>query len=143
MAAIRAELDPSDEPQYGERVPYLIAQGSPNEPQYKRARRPEDFLADRHLRLDCEYYIRNILIPPLGRIFNLLGADVESWYNKMPRPKWIAPPPFPKEPLTKKGRKNAQLRMTDYYKSSLCFLCGTETKKSESHQPICSPTSRL
>ena len=31
------------------------------------------------------YYISRVLIPPLERIFNLVGADVRSWFFDVPR----------------------------------------------------------
>jgi DNA polymerase zeta len=37
------------------------------------------------MRLDAEYYISKTLIPPLERIFNLVGANVRSWYEDMPK----------------------------------------------------------
>jgi DNA polymerase zeta len=37
------------------------------------------------MRLDAEYYITKTLIPPLERIFNLVGANVRSWYEDMPK----------------------------------------------------------
>lgn len=37
------------------------------------------------MRLDGEYYISKTLIPPLERIFNLVGANVRSWYENMPK----------------------------------------------------------
>ena len=37
------------------------------------------------MRLDAEYYISKTLIPPLERIFNLVGANVRSWYDDMPK----------------------------------------------------------
>ena len=37
------------------------------------------------MRLDAEYYISKTLIPPLERIFNLVGANVRSWYENMPK----------------------------------------------------------
>ena len=39
----------------------------------------------RDMRLDAEYYISKTLIPPLERIFNLVGANVRSWYDDMPK----------------------------------------------------------
>lgn len=33
------------------------------------------------------YYITRVLIPPLERIFNLVGADVRQWFAEMPRAK--------------------------------------------------------
>lgn len=35
--------------------------------------------------LDGHYYISRVLIPPLERIFNLVGADVRGWYDGMSR----------------------------------------------------------
>ena len=35
--------------------------------------------------LDAEYYISRTLIPPLERIFNLVGANVRQWYDEMPK----------------------------------------------------------
>ncbi len=40
-----------------------------------------------HLQLDADYYITRVLIPPLERIFNLVGADVRQWFTEMPRVK--------------------------------------------------------
>jgi DNA polymerase zeta len=37
------------------------------------------------MRLDAEYYISKTLVPPLERIFNLVGANVRSWYEDMPK----------------------------------------------------------
>jgi DNA polymerase zeta len=37
------------------------------------------------MRLDAEYYISKTLIPPLQRIFNLVGANVRNWYEDMPK----------------------------------------------------------
>lgn len=38
--------DPRAEPEYGERVPYLMFQAEPGQPQVHRAISPEEFLAD-------------------------------------------------------------------------------------------------
>ena len=38
-----------------------------------------------HKRLDAAYYISRVLIPPLERVFNLVGADVRSWFDDMPK----------------------------------------------------------
>lgn len=44
VAAKRTLLDPSDEPQYGERVPYVIARGEPDSKLVDRATDPLEFL---------------------------------------------------------------------------------------------------
>jgi DNA polymerase zeta len=38
-----------------------------------------------HIELDAEYYISKNLIPPLERIFNLVGANIRTWYDEMPK----------------------------------------------------------
>ena len=35
--------------------------------------------------LDSAYYITKNIIPPLERIFNLVGANVAKWYDEMPK----------------------------------------------------------
>ena len=89
--------DPRAEPQYGERVLYVVKAGAPGVRLVDRVVSPEEMLKDRYLifclltkqnsdmRLDAEYYISKTLIPPLERIFNLIGANVRSWYEDMPK----------------------------------------------------------
>lgn len=151
MAAIRALQDPSDEPQYGERVPYVIVKGEPGEPQYRRARRPEEVLADRYsesasltvtkrprltcpgfsfrsLSLDSTYYIEKMLLPPLQRIFQLVGADVESWWREMKaKVKVISSTPFRRD-IKEVTKPKKQRRIDEFYQSDLCFLCQSPTE---------------
>lgn len=49
IAARRMVEDPNNEPQYGERVPYVIARGPPNTKLVDRAVDPLEFLQDRFL----------------------------------------------------------------------------------------------
>lgn len=49
IAARRMVEDPNNEPQYGERVPYVIARGPPNTRLVDRAVDPLEFLQDRFL----------------------------------------------------------------------------------------------
>ncbi|KAL8413048.1 hypothetical protein RB596_009552 [Gaeumannomyces avenae] len=79
--------DARAEPQYGERVPYVVVTGAPGARLADRCVPPEDLVspAGTHLRLDAEYYISKNLIPPLERIFNLVGAQVRAWYDEVPK----------------------------------------------------------
>ncbi|EAQ89973.1 hypothetical protein CHGG_06592 [Chaetomium globosum CBS 148.51] len=77
--------DARAEPQYGERVPYVVVSGAPGARLIDRCVAPEDLLNDPHASLDAEYYISKNLIPPLERIFNLVGANVRAWYDEMPK----------------------------------------------------------
>ena len=83
-----AEEDPRKEPQYRERVPYVVIRDS-SKPRIKdRCVTPEDFIKSYEtnlpVSLDYEYYITRVLIPPLERIFNLIGIDITGWYRQMP-----------------------------------------------------------
>jgi len=42
-------------------------------------------LKDDQAELDAEYYISKNLVPPLDRIFTLVGANVRGWYDEMPK----------------------------------------------------------
>ncbi|KAK4125095.1 hypothetical protein N657DRAFT_643908 [Parathielavia appendiculata] len=77
--------DARAEPQYGERVPYVVMSGAPGARLIDRCVAPEDLLSNPHASLDAEYYISKNIIPPLERIFNLVGANVRAWYDEMPK----------------------------------------------------------
>ncbi|KAK2804541.1 DNA polymerase zeta [Onygenales sp. PD_10] len=85
ISAKRMLQDPRTEAQYGERVPYVVISGGPGARLIDRCVPPEVLLRDSQLELDAEYYISKNLIPPLERIFNLVGANVRQWYDEMPK----------------------------------------------------------
>ncbi|KAJ6519827.1 hypothetical protein C8R45DRAFT_807737 [Mycena sanguinolenta] len=87
VLAARQAITENTEPQYSERVPYVICRGPPNTRLVDRVAAPLDVLKNRNLRLDAEYYISRVLIPPLDRIFSLAGCDVRRWYFDMPKAK--------------------------------------------------------
>ncbi|KAJ8385944.1 hypothetical protein AAFF_G00179060 [Aldrovandia affinis] len=73
------------EPRVGERVPYVIVYGMPGVPLIQLVRRPLEVLQDPSLRLNATYYITKQILPPLGRIFSLIGVDTFGWYQELPR----------------------------------------------------------
>ncbi|XP_032441986.1 DNA polymerase zeta catalytic subunit [Xiphophorus hellerii] len=73
------------EPRVGERVPYVIVYGMPGVPLIQLVRRPMEVLLDPSLRLNSTYYITKQILPPLGRLFQLIGVDVFGWYQELPR----------------------------------------------------------
>lgn len=79
----KMENDERSEPEYRERVPYLIMKKAGSILR-ERAVSPEEFIKNNY-ELDSEYYITKTLIPPLERIFNIIGIDVRSWYLEMPK----------------------------------------------------------
>ncbi|EHK22518.1 uncharacterized protein TRIVIDRAFT_191274 [Trichoderma virens Gv29-8] len=85
ISARKMLKDARAEPQYGERVPYLVITGAPGARLIDRCVSPEELLRNPHWQLDADYYISKNLIPPLERIFNLVGANVRQWYDTMPK----------------------------------------------------------
>ncbi|CAI5758271.1 unnamed protein product [Candida verbasci] len=89
LASEKAKDDPRSEPQYRERIPYIVYRDSTKQRIKDRVLSPEDLIktytTENPLTLDSEYYITRVLIPPLERFFNLFGADVRGWYKEMPK----------------------------------------------------------
>ncbi len=140
--------DPNDEPQYGERIPYVVIRGEPGARLVDRAVSPHELFQDRcvsvqvlffsylnqdfrcsHKRLDAAYYISRVLIPPLERIFNLVGADVRSWFEDMPKSLRADQPDVTATP--RKHKKSVMVanafKIDDHFTSSHCLICGTLT----------------
>ena len=123
--------DARAEPQYGERVPYVVITGAPGARLIDRCVAPEDLLANPHWQLDAEYYISKNLIPPLERIFNLVGANVRGWYDEMPKVQRI-------HQRAGHGRKTT---LESYMKSTHCLVCSrrftSEGTGNQTGTPLC------
>jgi len=79
----------------------------------------------RQLRIDASYYISRVLIPPLERIFNLVGADVRAWYDEMPKTITVDE----RDPLALSPRKRApvhtnRFKIDEHFQSARCLTCG-------------------
>ncbi|KAJ6085618.1 hypothetical protein N7499_005247 [Penicillium canescens] len=133
--------DPRSEPQTGERVPYVVVTGAPGSRLIDRCVAPQTLLHDAQLELDAEYYITKNLIPPLERIFNLVGANVRQWYDEMPKVQRIRrvdasalsrPNPNPNAAVF-----GASMRKTleSYMRSSSCVIC--RARLSDTTVPVC------
>jgi DNA polymerase zeta len=85
IATKKMQEDRRLEPQYGERVPYIVIAGAPGARLIDRCVDPDVLLKDDQAELDAEYYISKNLVPPLERIFTLVGANVRGWYDEMPK----------------------------------------------------------
>ena len=133
----RMLADPRAEPQYGERVPYVVITGAPGARLIDRCVAPEVLLHNDQNELDAEYYISKNLIPPLERIFNLMGANVRQWYDEMPKFQRIRRIGAPAVPAAGEDTKAILSKKTieSYMKSSSCLLC---REKLEDKSPICS-----
>lgn len=129
--------DPRAEPQYGERVPYVVITGAPGARLIDRCVAPEVLLENDQNQLDAGYYILKNLIPPLERIFNLVGANVRQWYEEMPRFQRIRR--IETGFLTSnKEFVFSKKTLESYMKSSSCLVCHA---KHEKEAPLCSSCS--
>ncbi|ODV87372.1 hypothetical protein CANARDRAFT_5911 [[Candida] arabinofermentans NRRL YB-2248] len=78
--------DHRSEPQFRERVSYMVVKGHKDQILRDRCITPSDFVrSNAMLELDSTYYITKVLIPPLFRIFSLMGVDVKRWVDEMPK----------------------------------------------------------
>lgn len=130
--------DPRAEPQYGERVPYVVITGAPGARLIDRCVAPDVLLHNEHNELDAEYYILKNLIPPLDRIFNLVGANVRQWYDEMPKFQRIR---RIEAGILSTGKDLIVSKRTleSYMKSSSCLVC---REKLEEELAICSKCMR-
>jgi len=73
--------------------------------------------------LDATYYITRVLIPPLERVFNLVGADIQQWFNEMPRtvvPEVVSPRKQKIMPRESPDKRN----INEHFLSMQCLACG-------------------
>ena len=86
----------------------------------------------RHDELDAEYYISKNIIPPLERIFNLVGANVRNWYDEMPKVQRIRR--IEAAEITDSKDMATRKTLESYMKHSVCVVC---RDKVESELPLC------
>ncbi|KAJ0123420.1 hypothetical protein J7T55_011885 [Diaporthe amygdali] len=120
--------DARAEPQYGERVPYVVITGGPGARLIDRCVAPEDLLNNDHVTLDAEYYITKNLIPPLERIFNLVGANVRQWFDEMPKVQRIRRVDAQGVGPAGGGAIRKKLTLESYLHSASCVVCGAKIK---------------
>lgn len=130
--------DPRAEPQYGERVPYVVITGAPGARLIDRCVAPEELLDNDHSELDSEYYISKNLIPPLERIFNLMGANVRQWYDEMPKVQRLRRVDANLQLQGQsKGLAIKKKTIESYMKPSSCPVCGEKLKSGGPICPVC------
>jgi DNA polymerase zeta len=143
IATKRMLADPRTEPQYGERISYVVITGAPGARLIDRCVSPETLLQNEHIELDAEYYISKNLIPPLERIFNLVGANVRQWYDEMPkvqRIRNIALPMHTRNDLGNAlvgggGATILKKTLESYMKASACLVCRAKLPPTPPHLP--------
>ncbi|XP_053396986.1 uncharacterized protein LOC123552830 [Mercenaria mercenaria] len=124
IAKKQLRQDRRSEPRVGERVPYVIAYGSPGLPLIQLVRTPGEVLQDPSLRLNATYYITKQILPPLDRFLSLMGANVFSWYQEMPHSAGRVASHIAGPEQAKKGT------ISQYFATSNCPTCDRQTKKA-------------
>lgn len=93
-----------------------------------------------HLVLDADYYIEKKIIPPLARIFNLVGANVEQWYREIPKYKYRSLRAQQQQTRNNKSKTVAPRTMDSWVNTAestmVCALCGSDTPKGQSENPL-------
>lgn len=83
----------------------------------------------RQMHIDATYYITRVLIPPLERIFNLMGADVRGWYDEMPKSSRVDDA----DSITLSPRKEAMVssrfKINEHFLNSECLVCKAPTTR--------------
>ncbi|GFS12492.1 DNA polymerase zeta catalytic subunit-like [Elysia marginata] len=125
IARRRVRVDRRWEPRVGERVPYIIVHGPPGLPLIQLVREPHDLTLDSALRLNATYYITKQILPPLDRLFSLIGVNVFKWYQDMPKVVRLSPM-IGVAPSVKQGT------ISQFFATTDCPVCDVQTKK-----PVC------
>ncbi|KAF6039856.1 REV3L [Bugula neritina] len=114
IARKRLAKDPWNEPLSGERVPYVIVCGAPGDPLYSLVREPQELLANPQLKLNTHYYINRVILPPLHRALSVLGVNVQSWFEELPKVYKID---------GDDPSKSTKSTLSQYFRSAKCLVC--------------------
>ncbi|KAK0723736.1 hypothetical protein B0T21DRAFT_337343 [Apiosordaria backusii] len=128
IASKKMMEDVRAEPQYGERVPYVVVTGAPGARLIDRCIAPEELLErgeTEGLGLDAEYYIGKNLIPPLERIFNLVGANVRGWYDEIPKVQMVKRGQH-QHTASMAGNGKGKKTLEHFLVSMSCLACGVK-----------------
>ncbi|TPX57882.1 DNA-directed DNA polymerase [Spizellomyces sp. 'palustris'] len=131
--------DGRSEPQYGERVPYVVVHGGPGYRLIDSVVPPEELLNSRTLQLHGTYYITRQIIPALSRVFALVGADVESWFHEMPKVQRAIQftASQMRHELPQQLKNGPGQTIDQYYVAKHCLVCHELT-----HNEICGSCAR-
>lgn len=87
----------------------------------------------RHKNIDGIYYITHMLIPPLERIFNLVGANVRQWFEDMPKPARTDTRRVTNAAAAGDGEDDSDDRQNidEHFKSMQCVVCAQPSNTGE------------
>ncbi|XP_065573849.1 apoptosis-linked gene 2-interacting protein X 1-like, partial [Artemia franciscana] len=132
-------VDPRAEPLNGQRVPYVIVYGSPGLPLIKLVKTPLEVLTDPSLRLNANYYISKVILPPLDRCFSLIGADPFNWYASMQRPVYSMPYHVMASSTYGNEGRFGESSIASFFKSVHCVVCEGTSQTAICQSCRCQP----
>jgi DNA polymerase elongation subunit (family B) len=130
VAMKELEKDPRAAPRYGERVPYLVVNGTPKSRLIDLVYHPSSVTPDSGMAINANYYITRNIIPVLARVFDLFGVSIANWYLEMP--KKLRNVKFNHMKLPEAHMKMRRHTIDHFFTSQYCPICDTLTAK-----PIC------
>jgi DNA polymerase zeta len=130
VAMKELERDPRATPRYGERVPYLVINGSPKSRLIDLVYHPHAIAPESGISINATYYITKNIIPVLSRVFDLFGVSIADWFAEMP--KKLRTGKYSHLKLSEGDLKLQKQTIDHYYSSQYCPICDTLTAS-----PVC------
>ena len=114
--------DRRSEPLIGERVPYVVVHGMPDQPLIKLVREPHELLEDGSLRINSTYYLLKQVLPTVNRFTMLFGVEALQWFHDMPRTLKLNAKLFDC-PITEQNEPHKN-NLNQYFTGGDCLVCG-------------------
>ncbi|KAG8882581.1 DNA-directed DNA polymerase delta [Tulasnella sp. 331] len=125
LAERMKKRDPGSAPAVGDRVAYVIVQGTKNAAAYEKSEDPL-FVLENNIPIDTKYYLDNQLSNPLLRIFEpIMGTNCNNLLQG------------DHTRTVKKGTPNIGGLMKFVVKSATCLGCKTELKGKRQDSAVC------
>ena len=70
----------------------MVVYGTPGLPLIQLIREPQELMDNTSLRINAVYYINKQVLPALNRVLALVGVDVFSWFDELPRRNRVSVP---------------------------------------------------
>jgi DNA polymerase zeta len=127
VAMEEMKRDPRAEPLYSERVSYVVVYGDPEARLIDMVVSPHKFLQNQglNMRLHSTYYITRQIIPALDRLFSLMGVDIKSWYEEMPKRSRVGWRQYYHCSRRDSKGKARNQTIDSFYGTRFCLVCET------------------
>lgn len=116
-----------------ERVPYVIGNTQLNDKLVKMVSHPIDFLTNPNLKINSQYYIDRILIPPIQRVFGLLNLNIRQLYSDLPK-KVFYSNAIDKPNTNLLNTATTANTLTNYFNLVKCLICDRKIDQSSNQK---------